>query len=232
MLPAIGPMGKRHAICHHGAMPSSPTSDTGRLVLASGSAARAAVLDSLGIAFDPHPAAVDERAIRDRLHAAGVTAAPIALALAEAKAQAVRPLVGARWLLAADQIALVGTGPGRCILDKPGSMAAAVDQLTALAGTSHRLINGILLVAPDGREWRGVDRHRIVMTAFSRHQAAAYVRDFRPLECVGAYRIEDRAGLIERVEHLDGGGESGVMGLPATLFERLARRAGLWSLLS
>jgi predicted house-cleaning NTP pyrophosphatase (Maf/HAM1 superfamily) len=70
------------------------------------------------------------------------------------------------------------------------------------------------------------------MTAFSRDQAAAYVRDFRPLECVGAYRIEDRAGLIERVEHLDGGGESGVMGLPATLFERLARRAGLWSLLS
>jgi predicted house-cleaning NTP pyrophosphatase (Maf/HAM1 superfamily) len=56
------------------------------------------------------------------------------------------------------------------------------------------------------------------MRAYDRGEAAAYVEAFRPLDCVGSYRIEDDADLIESVE---GSGQDGVIGLPLAVVRRL-----------
>jgi septum formation protein len=62
-----------------------------RLILASGSATRAALLHNAGLAFEQIPAAVDEEEIKRAMRAEAADAAEAALALAEMKAQRVAP---------------------------------------------------------------------------------------------------------------------------------------------
>ena len=61
------------------------------------------------------------------------------------------------------------------------------------------------------------------MRPFTEVEARAYVEEFRPLDCVGAYRLEDDADLIESVS---GSGDDGVIGLPIAVVESLIRRLG------
>ncbi len=59
---------------------------------------------------------------------------------------------------------------------------------------------------------------------YDRDEAAAYVEQYRPLDCVGSYRLEDDADLIESVE---GSGRSGVIGLPLDVVRDLLDLAGV-----
>lgn len=59
---------------------------TERLILASGSRFRRAILENAGIDFDVETATVDERAVEAPLQDAGLTAEDVAAVLAEAKA--------------------------------------------------------------------------------------------------------------------------------------------------
>jgi predicted house-cleaning NTP pyrophosphatase (Maf/HAM1 superfamily) len=74
------------------------------------------------------------------------------------------------------------------------------------------------------REWTESDVHRVTMRRFSRDEAVEYVERCRPLDCVGAYRLEDDADLIGAVE---GSGPSGVIGLPLDVVRELLARAGV-----
>ena len=63
------------------------------------------------------------------------------------------------------------------------------------------------------------------MRAFGAEEARAYVARHRPLDCAGAYRIED-AGirLFERIEGQD---YTGIIGLPLLAVAGLLREAGM-----
>jgi predicted house-cleaning NTP pyrophosphatase (Maf/HAM1 superfamily) len=63
-----------------------------------------------------------------------------------------------------------------------------------------------------------IDRHHVTMRPFDRAAASAYVERFAPLDCVGSYRIEDDADLVESVT---GGDRSGVIGLPIPVLREL-----------
>lgn len=193
-----------------------------RLILASGSSARAALLAGAGLDFAVEPAAVDEAAIK-----AGVEDLPteeLAMCLAEAKAIAVslgRP--GDR-VIGADQILDCG---GRRY-DKPRNAAEATAHLESLRGREHRLVDG-LCVARDGVVvWRHLAIAHLTMRDFSDAFLALYISEAGPgiLESVGAYRLEGPGvQLFSRID----GDYFAILGLPLLPLLDFLRTEGVLS---
>lgn len=191
-----------------------------RLILASTSTARAALLRQLELPFDQLAPQFDERSLDSEFPVLG----PEGYALRQAEGKALS-LVGSHpnaAVLAADQVAVIGEPPQ--LLTKPDSTADAVAQLMRLAGRQHRLITGVAL-AVGGRLRTEVDVQRLTMRAFGESEARAYVERFSPLECVGSYRIED-AG-VKLFEAISGHDQTGIVGLPLLACCRLLRLEGL-----
>jgi septum formation protein len=117
-------------------------------------------------------------------------------------------------VVAADQAAVLDAR----LLTKPGSVERAIGQLVAMSGRTHELVNGVVALGPGDRVATEVDRHVVTMRAYDRAEAESYVERFRPLDCVGSYRIEDDADLIASVQ---GSGRDGVIGLPLAVVRRL-----------
>jgi septum formation protein len=199
-----------------------PTVDA-PLVLASTSAARRALLERLEVPFVVDAPAFDEAAHADRFE--GTTDAEFALLLARGKAHSLAARHPDRWILAADQVAVL-PGPPRRRLDKPGREAVAIEHLVALSGRTHHLTTGVVLLHPArGEQHEAVDEQRLTLRPYDRAEAEAYVRRHRPLECAGSYRIED-AG-IKLFERIEGQDYTGIMGLPLIAVARLLRAVGV-----
>lgn len=178
-----------------------------RLILASQSAARAAVLTAAGLRFDTRPARIDESAVKASMHGEGAGADDTALALAGLKATRIREpdavVIGSDQLLVADGV----------WFDKPADLDVARGQLWTLRGRTHTLVTAILCHR-DGREiWRHVARPRLRMRAFSEAFLDAYLEaeGESVLSSVGAYRLEGLGiHLFEAVE----GEHAAILGLP------------------
>lgn len=195
-----------------------------RLVLASTSRYRAALLERLEVPFEVMAPEFDEAAAAAR--SADLSAEEIALQLARGKAASLRSARPRAWILAADQIGVLDRADAPALLGKPGSVEAAIDQLVSMAGHSHELVTAIVLDAPAGGATReAIDRQRLTMRDFDRVEARDYVTRHRPLDCAGSYRIED-AGikLFESIESRD---YTGIIGLPLLAVAGLLREAGL-----
>ena len=180
---------------------------SGDLVLASQSTARAAVLRGAGLAFEARPARVDEAAVKAAGRAEGASAEEVALALAGLKAARVR--APGAMVIGADQLLVCGDA----WFDKPEGMAGARAHLLALRGRAHVLATAVVCMR-DGREiWRHVARPRLVMRAFSDAFLEAYLaaEGEALLGSVGAYRLEGPGvQLFEAIE----GEFSAILGLP------------------
>ena len=177
------------------------------LVLASQSAARAALLAAAGLRFEARPARVDEAAVKQACRAEGADAAETALTLAALKARCIRDPHAL--VIGADQILVCGDA----WFDKPEGLDGARAQLRALRGRSHRLVTAVACLR-DGREvWRHVAEPRPRMRAFSDAFLEEYLaaEGDAVLSCVGAYRLEGLGvHLFDAVE----GEQAAVLGLP------------------
>lgn len=185
------------------------------LLLASGSATRAALLAAAGVEFEIAVPHVDEAAVKAALLAEGRTPRDIADALAETKALKVSRRHPGALVLGADQV-LVADG---VLHDKPGDMAAARAQLLALRGRTHSLFSAACLCEGGAPVWRHVSEARLTMRRFSDAFLDTYLGQEGEslLHAVGGYRLEGRgAQLFDRVE----GDHFTVLGLP--LLETLA----------
>ena len=109
-----------------------------RLILASGSTARAEMLRRAGVAFAIDPARIDEEALTAGLQASGANFRDIADALAESKARKVAAKHPEPLVLGADQVLEF---EGR-IVSKPKTREDAVEQLMSMRGTDHKLHSG------------------------------------------------------------------------------------------
>ena len=193
------------------------------LVLASGSSARAALLDGAGVVFEVDRPEVDERSWDHLLGQAGPSA--LALHLAGLKATAVASHHPGSVVLAADQVGVVGNGESRALLVQRAGVEEAVAQLMSMSGTTHELVNGLVLLdTASGRRVEGVDVQVVTMARFDEASARRYVEEFRPFESAGSYRIEDQDRMAPGSRLLlgvQGEHESGVRGLPLPLLGRM-----------
>ena len=185
---------------------------TPKLVLASASPRRVALLAQLGItAGEVRPADIDETPRKDeppRLYA---------LRMARGKADAVgRP---GEFTLAADTVVCCG----RRILDKPATEAAARTCLALLSGRRHRVLTAVVVAAPDGRRAERVSLTVVGFARLSRAQIDAFLASGEWRGVAGGYNIQGRIAA-----HMDflAGSPSGVVGLPLHETTQLLRGLG------
>lgn len=112
-----------------------------RLILASQSASRKALLQGAGVPFEAVSPGVDEDAVKAGLLADGATPRDIADKLAETKAVKVSGRHPEALVIGADQTM---DFQGR-LYDKPESMAAARVRLQQLRGHTHALHAGVVV---------------------------------------------------------------------------------------
>lgn len=181
-----------------------------RLVLASGSPRRLALLQQVGIEPDAlRPASVDETPKK------GEVPRSLVRRLARAKADGGWKLVqqdeelrGA-FVLAADTTVAVG----RRILAKAELLEEAAAALKLLSGRSHRVYTGLCLVTPTGQLRRRVVETRVRFKRLDRGEIEAYLGSGEWRGKAGGYAIQGIAGAF--VQKLVGS-YTNVVGLPVT----------------
>ncbi len=179
-------------------MPGRP----GRLVLASESPRRLALLASIGITPDLVTAPrIDETR--------GAAEPPRLLAARLARAKAATGPADA-WVLAADTVAAVGTRA----LPNPTDADTARRGLALLSGRRHRVYTGVALRRPDGTIIDRLSESHVTFARLSPDQIARYLETGEWHGKAGGYAIQGMAASFVRALS---GSHSGVMGLP--LFE-------------
>ena len=194
-----------------------------RLILASASPRRAALLRAAGIAFDVLAADVDESVLPGEAPEAHVRR------LAGAKVDAVRPRAGERPVLGADTVVVVDAE----ILGKPRDRDDAVRMLRLLSGRTHQVMTGVALSggatapASTGALEPLTPEVEVTTVEFARLTTAEidwYVASGEPVDKAGAYAVQGLASrFVTRIE----GSYSIVVGLPVALVYKLCKQAGL-----
>ncbi|PZQ24103.1 MAG: septum formation protein Maf [Sphingopyxis macrogoltabida] len=194
-----------------------------RLILASQSSGRAAMLRAAGLDFDATPAHVDEEALTASLVAAGQSPRNIADALAEAKAIKLSSRLPGVTVIGADSTLALDDG---AMLAKPDSPVAAADHLRRMSGTRHRLFSAAVAARDGAPVWRAVGEAKLWMRPLSDGFIADYVaRHWDSIRwTVGCYEIEG-AGvqLFDRVE----GDPWTIIGMPMLSLLAWLRATGL-----
>ena len=204
-----------------GASPKGPTAgqtgsqpDDRRLVLASGSPRRVALLQQIGI--EPIallPADIDETPQR------GESARSLAVRLADEKAAvaartlATRPDLAGAALIAADTVVSVG----RRILPKCELVEEAEECLRLLSGRAHRVHTALSMLTRNGTRRKRLVETRVRFKRLSGSEMQAYVASSEWRGKAGGYAIQGRAGafVVKLV-----GSYSSVVGLP--LYETMS----------
>lgn len=187
-----------------------------KLVLASTSPYRAALLRRLRVPFEQASPGVDEDSFKD----GRLLPQELARLLAREKARAVAARMPDALVLGGDQVAEVG---GR-ILGKPGTSERALEQLMAMNGREHRLLTAVHLQGP-GFEESHLDVTTLTMRALDEAQLREYVRRDTPLDCAGAYKLE--AAGIKLFAKLETRDPDAIVGLPLIWLQGALLRAGL-----
>lgn len=193
-----------------------------RLILASGSPARSAMLRGAGLDFEVVPADVNEAALREHLVADGAGISDIAAALAEFKAATVARQHPEALVIGADQLLVLGHE----IFEKPKDVREAREHLQRLRGQTHELVSAVALVRGDALLWAHADEARLHMRDFSDDWLERYLASDDPglTQSVGAYRLEGPgAQLFDRIE----GDYFTVLGLPLLPLLDVLREAGV-----
>jgi septum formation protein len=186
-----------------------------RLILASQSPRRLALLGQLGLTVEVRPADVDES-----LHP-GEAAAAYVLRLARAKAEAAHQ--SGAVTVAADTAVVLGDR----VLGKPRDRAEGVAMLLALAGRTHEVMTGVA-VRDDARLDSVCVVTEVQFREIFEQEAHAYWDTGEGADKAGGYGIQGIGGIFaERIR----GSYSAVVGLPLAETERLLRGfdVDIWS---
>jgi len=187
-----------------------------RIVLASTSPYRRALLERLRLPFEVTAPLVDESPQKHEV------ARDLAMRLAQSKARAVAPAFSEALVIGCDQVAALD----EVCLGKPGSHANAVTQLKAMRGRNVLFHTALALLNTKS----GVMRTAEVPTAvsfrdFSDHEIERYLELEKPYDCAGSAKIE---GLgIVLVERVTGDDPSALIGLPLVQLAAMLRQEGV-----
>jgi septum formation protein len=181
-----------------------------KLVLASASPRRLALLEQVGITPDAlRPATIDESVTK------GEVPRHIVKRLARAKAEAALRLIRGdkdydkAFILAADTVVAVG----RRVLGKAELEHEAGDALRLLRGRAHRVHTAVCLLTPDGKWRERVVETRVRFRNLSNEEIGNYLASGEWKDKAGGYAIQGIAGsfVVKLV-----GSYTNVVGLPLT----------------
>ncbi|EBA9644317.1 septum formation inhibitor Maf [Salmonella enterica] len=184
-----------------------------RLILASTSPWRRALLEKLTIPFECAAPEVDEPPIQ------GEAPRQLVLRLAQAKAQSLAHRYPAHLIIGSDQI---------CVLDgeitgKPLTEENARQQLLKARGNIVTFYTGLALYnSATGHLQTEVEPFDVHFRHLSETEIEDYVRKERPLHCAGSFKSE---GLgIALFERLEGRDPNTLIGLPLIALCQMLRR--------
>jgi septum formation protein len=173
-----------------------------KIVLASASPRRKALLEQIGLSFEVDPSGASE--VIDPRADPGQEA----IRLSRAKADSIASKHQDALIIAADTFGVLDGN----IIGKPRDPADAAAMLRSLSGKMHLVITGYtLLDTSTGRAVSNSVVTRVYFRPLSEDEIAAYVATGEPLDKAGAYAIQGLgAVLVERID----GDYFNVMGLP------------------
>ncbi|HXZ15784.1 MAG TPA: Maf family nucleotide pyrophosphatase [Roseiarcus sp.] len=189
-------------------MTSEPAPARPKLVLASGSPRRLALLQQAGLEVDALlPADIDETPQKAELPRA------LAVRLASEKAaraqrvRAANPELVDSFLIAADTVVAVG----RRVLPKCETTEEAEDCLRLLSGRQHRVYTAVSVVTPKGVERKKLVEARLRFKRLSGTEIASYLTAGEWRGKAGGYAIQGLAGTFLVTLN---GSYTAVVGLP------------------
>lgn len=174
-----------------------------KVVLASQSPRRKALLRELGIRFETR--LIDDL---DESFPDSLCGPDIPLYLAKHKASAYRDnLATNELLITADTVVLLDEH----VLNKPSGADEAIEMLTRLSGRKHQVATGVCLTTHN-KQQAFVDVADVYFNPLTTEEIQYYVSTFKPFDKAGAYGVQEWIGYvgIQRVE----GSYFNVMGLP------------------
>ncbi len=173
-----------------------------RLILASASAARKQLLESIGWSADIiAPMDIDETPHKKERPETYV------LRIAREKARAAQKKFPGDFIVTADTIAAAGTR----IIGKAENENAAKETMLLLSGRKHRVYTGVTVVAPNGK----IETRRVLSTVnmkrLTPREIADYLASQEWVGKSGCYTLMGRAGAFISGIH---GSFSNILGLP------------------
>ncbi len=198
-----------------------PTPESGwrpRLVLASASPRRLALLQQIGV--DPDeliPADLDETPKRNELPRSLAARLGAEKARTAARIAAKHSHLDGCFVLAADTVVALG----RRILPKCELMEEAGNCLRLLSGRAHRVYTGVTMITPKGAERQRLVETRVRFKRLSANEIEAYLASGEWRGKAGGYAVQGLAGsfVVKLV-----GSYTNVVGLP--LYETMSLLAG------
>lgn len=188
-----------------------------RIVLASASPRRKALLDQLGMQVEVMAVEIEEAVRADE------TPSDYVVRLANDKAHAARArLTDDCVVIAADTVVVID----EVILGKPSDRDAFIAMLGLLSGRTHAVLTGVS-VSVGGRVRTALSHTSVRFRDIAPHEMEAYWETGEPRDKAGGYGIQGVGGIfVERLE----GSYSGVVGLPLAETEQMLTELGvdLW----
>jgi septum formation protein len=192
------------------------SSKTPKVVLGSTSRYRAELLRRLLPEFEQSSPGTDESP------QPGESAEKRALRLAVNKAKAAAGQRSDALVIGSDQVAELDG----IVLDKPGTAARAVAQLTASSARSVIFHTALcLLDTRTGKQETHLDRTTVQFRELSAVEIEHYIEREQPLDCAGSFKCE---GLgISLFESIDNRDPTALIGLPLIALAQMLRSAGV-----
>ena len=186
-----------------------------KIVLASSSPRRKALLKSLGVRFSVLPSRFDERQVT------AIEPKAYAKKLAMLKAKEVSKRVKKGIIIGADTVVVVG----KKILNKPKDVADARRMLKLLGGKTHTVITGVCVINnyDKTREIISVSA-KVRFKKLSERTIDWYINTREPLDKAGAYAIQGKGAVL--IEGISGDYNS-IVGLPLTALSKILIRMGV-----
>lgn len=174
-----------------------------RIILASNSPRRKALLEGIGLPF-----IVKKLSDVDESYPAGLQGGDIPMYLSQVKANAYRPMMQPDDLvITADTIVYMD---GK-VYGKPADEKEAISMLKALSGRTHHVYTGVSLTSRLGQSSFYADSE-VRFASLSEEEISWYVTHCHPMDKAGAYGVQEWIGYIG-VEYISGS-YFNVMGLP------------------
>ncbi|GMR16870.1 MAG: nucleoside triphosphate pyrophosphatase [Gammaproteobacteria bacterium] len=174
-----------------------------KLILASTSLFRKAILDKLGIEFETASPETDETPLEDE------TPQQLVERLSIAKAKAVADKTSNALVIGSDQVSVINGE----IIGKPLTHENAVKQLQNASGKTVTFYTGLCLYNSATHQYQSeVVPFNVVFRQLSEQQIDSYLKKEQPYNCAGSFKSE-ALGII-LFEKLQGEDPNTLMGLP------------------